>query len=42
MTLAASALHLTCERRRLRVNGASIEHSHDLADKVFGDEIGKR
>lgn len=33
--------HITCERGRLGVNGTFIEHSHDLANKVFGNEIGK-
>lgn len=34
--------HLTCEWGRLWVNGTFIEHSHDLANKLFGDKIGKR
>lgn len=34
-------LHLTSKGGRLWVNGASVEHSHDLANKVFGNEISK-
>lgn len=32
---------LTSKRGRLGVDGASVQHGHDLAHKVFGNEISK-
>ena len=34
-------MQLTSERGGLRVDGASVEHRHDLANKIFGDEVGE-